>query len=140
MGREGEENMITRLSLVTILVHDQEEALRWFTEILGLKKLQDATYGGGARWLVVAPSEQSDFGIVLQKPEPVEHGIERARMKMEQIGKGTTWVFRADNLDETFHILSDRGVKFLGPPKALPWGRQAIFEDLYGNQYALMGK
>src|SRR5580704_3587843 len=82
MGREGEENMITRLSLVTILVHDQEEALRWFTEILGLKKLQDATYGGGARWLVVAPSEQSDFGIVLQKPEPVEHGIERARMKM----------------------------------------------------------
>jgi len=132
--------MITRLSLVTILVHDQEEALRWFTEILGLKKLQDATYTGGARWLVVAPLGQSDFGIVLQKPEPVEHGIERARTKIEQIGKGTTWVFRADNLDETFQILGDRGVKFLGPPKALPWGRQAMFEDVYGNQYALMGK
>jgi predicted enzyme related to lactoylglutathione lyase len=109
--------MITRLSLVTVLVRDQEEALRWFTEILGLKKV-----------------------IVLQKPEPAEHGAERARMKMEQIGKGTTWVFRADNLDETFKILSDRGVKFLSPPKPLPWGRQAMFEDLYGNQYALMGK
>jgi len=48
--------MITRLSLVTILVRDQEEALRWFTEILGLKKLQDASYGTGSRWLVVAPS------------------------------------------------------------------------------------
>ena len=109
--------MITRLSLVTILVHDQEEALRWFTEILGLKKLQDASYGSGSRWLVVAPPEQSDFGIVLQKPEPAEHGAERARMKMEQIGKGTTWVFRADNLDETLQVLSDRGVKFLSPPK-----------------------
>ena len=132
--------MITRLSLVTILVRDQEEALRWFTETLGLKKLQDASYGSGSRWLVVAPPEQSDFGIVLQKPEPTEHGPERARMKMEQIGKGTTWVFRADNLDETFQILSDRGVKFLSPPKPLPWGRQAMFEDLYGNQYALMGR
>jgi hypothetical protein len=47
------------------------------------------------------------------------------RVKMEQIGKGTTWVFRADNLDETFQVLSDRGVKFVSPPKPLPWGRQA---------------
>lgn len=132
--------MITKLSLVTILVHDQEEALHWFTEILGLKKLQDATYGSGSRWLVVAPPEQSEFGIVLQRPEPSEQADERARMKLEQIGKGTTWVFHADNLDETFQTLSDRGVKFLSPPKALPWGRQAMFEDLYGNQYALMGK
>ena len=131
--------MITRLTLVTILVSDQEEALRWFTEVLGLKKLQDASYGNGARWLVVAPQEQSDFGIVLQKPESAEHGEERARLKMEQIGKGTTWVFRADNLDETYQTLSARGVKFLSPPKSQPWGKQAIFEDLYGNQYALMG-
>jgi predicted enzyme related to lactoylglutathione lyase len=132
--------MITRLSLVTVLVRDQEEALRWFTEILGLKKLQDATYGSGSRWLVVAPTEQSNFGIVLQKPDPAEHGAERARMNTEQIGKGTTWVFHADSLDETFQVLSGRGVQFLSSPKAMPWGKQAIFEDLYGNQYALMGK
>lgn len=131
--------MITKLTLVTILVRDQEEALRWFTEVLGLRKLQDASYGNGARWLVVAPEEQNDFGIVLQRPEPAEHGTERARMKMEQIGKGTTWVFRADDLDQTWETLSARGVKFLSPPTKLPWGKQAIFEDLYGNQYALMG-
>lgn len=115
--------MITRLSLVTVLVHDQEEALRWFTEILGLTKLQDATYGSGSRWLVVAPAEQRDFGIVLQKPDAAEHSAERARMKTEQIGKGTTWVFHADNLDETFQVLSGRGVKFLSPPMAMPWGK-----------------
>ena len=131
--------MITKLSLVTILVRDQEEALQWFTEKLGLKKIQDASFGQGARWLVVAPNEQADFGIVLQKPDPSEHGAERALMKTEQIGKGTTWVFKADNLDETYATLIGRGVKFLSPPKPLPWGRQAIFEDLYGNQYALMG-
>lgn len=132
--------MITKLSLVTILVRDQEEALRWFTETLGLRKLQDASYGKGARWLVVTPHDQSDFGIVLQQPSPEQQGAERARLNMEQIGKGTTWVFHADNLDETYQVLSSRGVKFLDAPKALPWGRQAIFEDLYGNRYALMGK
>jgi hypothetical protein len=46
---------------------------------LGLKKLQDATYGEGARWLVVAAADQADFGIVLQKPEPGLHGEERTR-------------------------------------------------------------
>jgi Glyoxalase/Bleomycin resistance protein/Dioxygenase superfamily len=75
-----------------------------------------------------------------QTPPQPKPNCERARMKMEQIGKGTTWVFRADNLDKTYQELSARGVKFMSPPKALPWGRQAIFEDLYGNQYALMGK
>jgi catechol 2,3-dioxygenase-like lactoylglutathione lyase family enzyme len=118
-GERRRNTMITKLSLVTILVRDQEEALRWFTEKLGLKKLQDAPYGKGARWLVVTPHDQSDFGIVLQQPEPEKHGAERAALKMEQIGKGTTWVFRADNLDETYQTLSARGVKFLSPPQKL---------------------
>jgi predicted enzyme related to lactoylglutathione lyase len=127
--------MITRLTLVTILVRDQDEALQGFTEVLGLEKRQDAAFGKGGRWLVVAPSGQGDFGIVLQKPDPNVHGEERAREKSEQIGKGTTWVFRTDNLDATYESPKSKNVKFVSPPAALPWGRQAIFEDLYGNQY-----
>ena len=131
--------MITRLTLVTILVPDQEEALRWFTNVLGLEKRQDSSFGAGARWLVVAPSGQMDFGIVLQKPEPALHGQERAVEMAKQIGHGTTWVFRADDLESTYATLKDRGVKFLNPPVKQPWGHQAIFEDPYGNRYALMG-
>jgi len=67
-------------------------------------------------------------------------GEERARERNGQIGKGTTWVFRADDLDATYESLKGKNVKFVSPLTALPWGRQAIFEDLYGNQYALMGK
>jgi predicted enzyme related to lactoylglutathione lyase len=131
--------MITRLTLVTILVSDQDEALKFFTEVLGLEKRQDAAMGPGARWLVVAPKGQADMGIVLQKPEPAMHGAERAQMLTEQIGKGTTWVFRADDLERTYEALSSRGVKFTAPPTAQPWGKQAIFDDPYGNRYALMG-
>jgi len=132
--------MITKLTLVTILVPDQEEALRWFTEVLGLEKRQDAPFGPGARWLVVAPRDQDDFGIVLQKPEPELHGNERAAEMNKQIGKATTWVFRADDLESTYASLKEKGVKFVSPPVKQPWGDQAIFEDPYGNRFALMGQ
>lgn len=107
---------------------------------LGLKKLQDATYGEGARWLVVAAADQADFGIVLQKPEPGLYGEERTRVLMDQIGKGTTWVFRADDLNATYETLKSKGVKFDSPPTRQAWGNRAMFEDPYGNRYALMGK
>lgn len=131
--------MITRLNLVTILVTDQDEALAWFTGTLGLEKRQDARFGPGARWLVVAPRGQSDMGIVLQQPDPALHGAERAAEMTKLIGKGTTWVFHADRLEQTFEELAAKGVKFVEPPKKMPWGNQAIFEDPYGNRYALMG-
>jgi predicted enzyme related to lactoylglutathione lyase len=129
--------MITPLTLVTILVRHQDEDLQWFTQVLGLEKRQDAAFGKGGRWLAFAPSGQNDFGIVLQKPDPDVHGEERPREKNSQIA---TWVFRADDLDTTYEALKSKNVNFVSSPTALPWGRQAIFEDLYGNQYALMGK
>lgn len=104
----GGGSVITRLTLVTILVPDQDEAPKWYPQILGLEKRQGATLGPGARWLVVAPQGQADMGIVLQKPEPALHGEERARAMTEQIGRGTIWVFHADNLDETYRGLSER--------------------------------
>ncbi|MFQ5668752.1 MAG: VOC family protein, partial [Candidatus Binatia bacterium] len=108
-------------------------------EKCGLEKRQDARFGGGARWLVVAPRGQDDFGIVLQKPEPELHGQERAAEMSEQIGHGTTWVFRADDLEATYASLKEKGVSFISPPVKQPWSDQAIFEDPYGNRYALMG-
>ncbi|HUI66155.1 MAG TPA: VOC family protein [Bacteroidota bacterium] len=130
--------MITQLRLVTILVADQDEALKWFTERLGLVKIQDAVINQGMRWLVVGPQGDSGTGIVLQKPEPSVHGLERARELSELIGKGTTWVFRSDDVDRTYEELKGRGVKFTSPPTPQSWGKQAIFEDLYGNRYALL--
>jgi predicted enzyme related to lactoylglutathione lyase len=55
------------------------------------------------------------------------------------VGKGTTWVFHADHLQETYKEPSAKGVKFVRPPVKQPWGNEAIFEDPYGNRYALMG-
>ena len=59
--------MIQKLAHVTVLVKDQEEALRFYTEKLGLEKRQDDRMGD-FRWLTVAPPGQPDVAIVLQCP------------------------------------------------------------------------
>lgn len=130
--------MIRSLSRVTILVRDQDEALRFYTEKLGLEKRTDAVFGPGARWLTVAPKEQTELEIDLQKPEPALHGEEWARALFARVGQGTTWVFTTDDCHKTYDELRSRGVKFSSPPQPRPYGTEAIFEDLYGNVFSLL--
>ncbi len=104
-----------KLGCVTILMRDYDEALRFYTEILGFEKLADEKFGPGARWVTVAPRGQ-DIQIVLQKPEPAMHGEERAGKLTERIGQGTTWVLRTNDCRKTHEELQARGVKFTSSP------------------------
>ena len=129
--------MSIRLGNVTILVRDYDEALKFYTEVLGFEKRSDQKFGPGARWVTVAAPGQ-EIQIVLQKPEPSMHGEEGARKMAERIGQNPTWVLATDDCGKTYELYSSRGVKFSEPPKEMPWGTQAVFKDLYGNSYALV--
>lgn len=124
--------MLTKVAVITILVRDQDEALRYYTETLGLEKMDDMNFGEGNRWLTVTTSKQKDVQIFLQKAD--SFGIDATA----QVGKSTMWAFNTDNCRETYETLKARGVKFLGEPKEQPWGIEATFEDLYGNKFALV--
>jgi catechol 2,3-dioxygenase-like lactoylglutathione lyase family enzyme len=118
---------VVKLRYVTILVRDYDEALAWYTGVLGLKKVEDKAYGAGHRWLVVAPEGQSEPGIVLDVPEANISASDR-------MGKETDWVFTVSDCTTFYKTLSTRGVHFIETPKRQPWGEiQAIFEDPYGN-------
>lgn len=130
--------MITRLTHVTVLVHDQDEALRFYTEKLGFEKRFDVAFGPGARWLTVAPVGQTNVEIVLQKPDPAMHGEEDARQMEQAIGRGTTWVFECDDCRATYATLRERGVEFQSEPHEEPYGVEAVFVDLYGNSLSLL--
>jgi catechol 2,3-dioxygenase-like lactoylglutathione lyase family enzyme len=123
--------MLTKLSVVTILVRDQDEALKYYTETLGLEKLDDMVFEGD-RWLTVVPPQQRDLQIFLQKADSFGTDL------MDHVGKAPSWAFGTDNCKETYETLSARGVKFLSPPAQQPWGIQAIFEDLYGNKFSVV--
>jgi predicted enzyme related to lactoylglutathione lyase len=129
--------MSIRLGNVTILVRDYDEALKFYTEVLGFEKRSDQKFGPGGRWVTIAAPGQ-DIQIVLQKPEPSMHGEENAQRMAERIGQNPTWVLVTDDCRKTYELYSSRGVKFSEPPKDMPWGTQAVFKDLYGNSYALV--
>jgi catechol 2,3-dioxygenase-like lactoylglutathione lyase family enzyme len=130
--------MITKLAQVTVIVKDQEEALRFFTEKIGLEKRADDSSVPGLRWLTVSPKDQKYPEIVLQKPGPPFHDEETARELLERVGKNPTWVFNTDDCKRDYELFKSRGVKFIAEPESKPYGIEALFEDLYGNMYSLL--
>jgi predicted enzyme related to lactoylglutathione lyase len=124
--------MLTKLSVVTILVRDQDEALQFYTEKLGLEKMDDIVMGEGGRWLTVTAPEQKDLQIFLAKADSFGMDL------MEHVGRAPAWAFATDNCQATYETLAARGVKFTSPPKEKPYGIEAAFEDLYGNVFAVV--
>jgi catechol 2,3-dioxygenase-like lactoylglutathione lyase family enzyme len=123
-----------KLGHLTILVHDYEKALKFYTEKMGFIKKQDNAFGEGNRWLTVAPSDQLDLEIVFVKADTPD--------KKEIVGKqGASHVFLTLQTDDCFRDFQDmknKGVKFLGKPTKQFYGTEVVFEDLYGNRFDLI--
>ena len=130
--------MIHKLARVTIYVRDQEEALAYYTEKLGLEKRSDQSFGPRMRWLTVAPKGQAEVEIVLQSPNEAMHGKRGAKRIEKLIGQGSTWVWYTEDCRATHAELEARGVKFTSTPLEQPYGTEAVFEDLYGNTFSLL--
>ncbi len=133
--------MAMKLTHVTVVVKDQNEALKWYTEKLGFeKRADDASTMPGYRWLTVSPPGQKDIEIILNKPpERVDEAHkEMVEAMMKTVGKNSTWVLWTDDCMKTYKELSAKGVKFTIPPEKQVFGVSAVFVDLYGNPYNLV--
>ena len=128
----------THLTVISVLVGDQEEALRFYIEKLGLEKRADICYGPGMRFLTVAPPGQQKPEIALAQPDVALHGAEHIQALMQQIGQGAPWVFDTNDCRKTYEMLLARGVKFVSAPTKQLYGMEAVFEDPYGNIFALL--
>jgi catechol 2,3-dioxygenase-like lactoylglutathione lyase family enzyme len=114
-----------KVSTITIAVRDQDEALTWFTEMLGFEKRMDQR-GDGFRWLTVAPPQQAEVEFLLASWFP------------ELVGKNPTWVISTRDCQGGYEELKGKGIEFTQMPTPRPWGIEAVFVDLYGNKYALV--
>jgi predicted enzyme related to lactoylglutathione lyase len=139
MGRHinGRDLMIERLTHVTVLVREYDEALDFYVKKLGFEVVEDAKTPQGDRWLTVAPKEGKDVQVVLQKPSAAVFG-ERAGEMLNRVGQGTTWAFKVDDCQKTCNELRSKGVKILSQPADFGFAIEAIFQDLYGNAFILM--
>ncbi|HEU5227194.1 MAG TPA: VOC family protein [Ktedonobacteraceae bacterium] len=128
----------THLAIISVLVIDQDEALRFYTEKLGLEKRSDISFGPGLRLLTVASKGQKKPEIALAKPDVMLHGQEHIQELMGQIGQGLPWVFDTDDCYKTYERLLARGIKFVSGPTKQLYGVEAVFEDPYGNTFSLL--
>jgi catechol 2,3-dioxygenase-like lactoylglutathione lyase family enzyme len=131
--------MLTKLTSAQVWVHDQDEALAFYTEKLGLELREDVTVPelGGFRWLTVGVPGQSDVGIALLAiPGPPVFDEETASALKTLVAKGaaTGLFFETDDVQGTYEELKNRGVEFQQEPTEQPYGIDAGFRDPSGNQ------
>src|SRR5438045_4718690 len=123
---------IKRVQSVSVPVSDQDKALDFYTNKLGVEKRNDEPRGDGLRWLEVAPAG-ADTVIILAKGY--------GSWSEERVGTFAGIVFWTDDMRSTYEELSSRGVKFTETPSMQPWGMmQALFEDQDGNGFVLVGQ
>ena len=131
-----------KIANAQVWVHDQDEALAFYTEKLGMEIRNDVTLPelGDFRWLTVAPPGQEDFAIVLMAiPGPPVFDEETARQIEELMAKGVSGgVFlTTDDCQATYEELKARGVEFTEPPEQRPYGIDSGFRDPSGNSLRL---
>jgi catechol 2,3-dioxygenase-like lactoylglutathione lyase family enzyme len=131
--------MLKQLTNVQVWVHDQDEALAFYTEKLGLELREDVTVPemGNFRWLSVGVPGQPDVAITLMAvPGPPVFDEETRDKIMDLMAKGAAsgLFFASDDVQGTYENLKSRGVEFQQEPTEQPYGIDAGFRDPSGNQ------
>jgi uncharacterized glyoxalase superfamily protein PhnB len=131
-----------RIANAHLWVNDQDEALAFYTEKLGMEVRIDATMPelGNFRWLTVGPVDQPDVAIVLMAiPGPPVMDAQTAEQVRTLMAKGFagTVFLTTDDCRRAYDELSGRGVEFTEPPEDRPYGIDSGFRDPSGNSIRL---
>ena len=131
-----------KVAFAGVWVHDQEEALAFYTEKLGWELRADVTLPelGNYRWLTVGPPGQPDVSVLLNAiPGPPildEVTAEQIRSVMAKGWAGNV-LLTTDDVQRDFEELSARGIEFTESPEERPYGIDSAFRDPSGNQFRL---
>lgn len=121
--------MITHVKFVSVPTTDQDRALAFWTERVGFRVLTDQPFDGSQRWIELRIGS-SDTRLVLFRFD--DQGLKP--------GGQFNGALACENVEQTFHELSARGVEFVAPPSKQPWGTFAIFRDPDDNQFVLSSR
>ena len=131
-----------RISTTQLWVHDQDEALAFWTDKVGMEVREDVTMPemGNFRWLTVGPPGQDDIAVVLMAiPGPPMMDEATAQQLADLMGKGWagTMFLTTDDVRAEHARLSAAGVEFTETPEERPYGIDAGFRDPSGNSIRL---
>ena len=131
-----------KIATAQVWVHDQDEALDFYTKKLGMEVRQDVTVAemGNFRWLTVGPADQPDVSIVLMAiPGPPVMDEQTAAQVKSLMSKGFagTVFLTTDDCRASYEELKARGVEFTEEPEERPYGIDCGFRDPSGNAMRL---
>ena len=124
---------------IAIVVDDYDQAIRFFTEALGFDLVEDSpaltTEGGRPkRWVVVRPPG-AETGILLARAD----GERQAAAVGNQVAGRVGFFLQVEDFDAAYRRMTAAGVEFATEPRDEPYGRVAVFLDISGNRWDLIG-
>ena len=124
------------ISRVTLVVRDYDEAIEFFCGKLGLALIEDTPLPDqGKRWVVVGPAGPDGTTLVLARAATPE---QEARVG-DQTGSRVFLFLQTDDFWRDYEAMGSAGIRFVREPVSEPYGTVAVFEDLYGNRWDLIG-
>jgi catechol 2,3-dioxygenase-like lactoylglutathione lyase family enzyme len=122
------------LGLCTLVVRDYDEAITFYTDVLGFDLLEDTHRGEDERWVTVRPKGARETALLLVRAATPE---QEARVG-DQAGGGTGMFLYTDDVARDHERMLSVGVTFEEDPRREPYGTAAVFRDLYGNRWNLL--
>lgn len=127
-----------RLGLITIVVDDYDRAIGFFTGALGFDLVEDTPSltndGRPKRWVVVRPPG-AETGVLLARAD----GEQQSAIVGNQVAGRVGFFLHVDDFDTAHQRMKAAGVQFVSPPRTEPYGRVAVFVDVSGNRWDLLG-
>ena len=129
---------MTHLELVTIIVDDYDQAIAFFVDVLGFELVEDSPSrtndGRPKRWVVVRPPH-AQTGILLARAD----GARQAAAVGTQLAGRVGFFLRVDDFQATYERMVAADVEFVTQPRTEAYGRVAVFKDIVGNRWDLLG-
>jgi catechol 2,3-dioxygenase-like lactoylglutathione lyase family enzyme len=126
--------MKQRIAHIALVVRDYDEAIRYYTEVIGFQLLEDTKLSEDKRWVLVAPRGAQECCLLLAKASN-----EQQEASIGNQTGGRVFLFlHTDDFQRDYAWLVDKGVRFVREPQHEAYGTVAVFEDLYGNLWDLV--
>ena len=123
------------LAHVALVVRDYDEAIAWFTGKLGFELLADEYQPEqDKRWVLVAPPGSTGTSLLLARASTPD----QAAFIGNQAGGRVFLFLETDDFERDHEAMRARGIVFVREPRTAPYGKVAVFEDLYGNRWDLV--
>lgn len=126
--------MKQRISHITLVVDDYDEAIAFYTQKLNFTLVEDTTLSETKRWVRIAPPGSTDFCLLLAKAANEE---QKSRVGNQTGGRVFLFLY-TDDFWRDYTAMSAQNIRFIRGPVAEEYGTVAVFEDLYGNLWDMI--